>query len=462
MVLIISFISCSSKKHPSYNSDSGLSALKQEKLDKYLLLDPEDTDYLVLTNELIHDFLQVSESSLRSKNSGHALKVSSVGVQLFPFRNDLLDLKKQSISTFKETTLRMLNSSTFKCTEVRKRVEYLKAFAPDEIIEHKSNQCEVDNLQTFDMDTILKKMKVVESKAFVQDEKKYSTVADKELESIIRRNNELPMMDALMASLNYLSSFQLSISDFKIDPDTQSEDKVILYADRVEKYFPAVGKVHPEVAILNTAITLGMGAYSFFEGYDEPNVYCSRLLKIFEVENTSTRIYCSSQADEFSVSTSQKILKYKDVIFNKNLLPHFVVMKVRGRTKTNQNIEKNFLFRTPVNGTKDNNGEGFNVGEIKRLFERKAGGNAQGSQLYPSTTCRLSEYCIYGSREFTTSLVDVSMSIDLKRTLQFNGQIWNDFLAFEKRRAANENSKYSTESKFVNEVNVEDLIDFKP
>lgn len=437
LALITSLIGCSSKRNPDYRSETGLSTLKQDKLDRYLSLNPEDPDYLVLTNELIHDFLQVSEAALRSKNSGHALKVSSIGVQLFPFRNDLVDLKKQSISTFKETTLLMLESSNVNCSEITKRVKFLKAFAPDEMIEQQSNQCQLENVQAFDMDTILKKLQVIESKAFVLDEKKYFTAKEKDLDDIIRKNNELPMMDALMASLKYLSSFQLNLSDFKIDPDTQSDDEVILYAEQVDKYFPEVGKLTVAETVIFSIISVGIYSLAYFLGNYEPNEYCDQLISIFHVENTSTsfrceyrlsRIFFSDNLEPTSTSTttSKKILQYKDIVFNSSNIPHFIVMKVRAKTSENKNIERNYLMDAP-----DNYGKG--ISQISNLFNIKIQKDSEynNDPLFPSTFCRLGEYCIYGDRDFTTSLLNVSMSIDLKRTLLLNGQIWNSFLAFE-------------------------------
>ncbi len=422
-------------------------------INKFKNLDPEDPTYIVYASKLIDDLRQQSVAALRTKNSGRALKASSIGVNLFPFRNDLVDLKRRSAKQFLSTTKKMAQSDGYRCNEIKERVSFLKSFAPDQIVDFRVKNCSLKATPSFKIDDLLSMVKIQENQ-FHKADIKYSKGIEGDLNQILKQNQKLPLMDVLVQSLSYLSSFSMNLRNFEIDPDTRDDENIILYSNDVDSHLPSKGTYYADGPTLAAAIlTAGIGFVLFIGGNDEPNEYCEQLCNTLEIKKTSHTARCrfSGGARGKSCSTSQRILNHKGAIFSESWLPRFVVMKVTGKTNS-EDIENYFIINTGnigrsrdgVSSAKslfdyfkpsDNTMFGKDDKSTRRYWKRHKRDlfyhNVDDGMpfLGPVSKCRLGEYCLYGmKREVVKNLQEVSVRVDVKSTLHLMGNYWNEYL----------------------------------
>ncbi len=396
-ILSILSTSCSSQKKTGQSNQQ-----IQDKLNHYLKkLEKDETQVLILGSQLIMDFRHHIIAALKTQNSTKALQYSSLAIEHFPFRADLIRLHQESLSAFKESTQSLSEQPSVSCQEINHRVAFLKRVAPDEVI-HFKNICTNHPMVNIDsdvnlLDLDLPSLPQPESSAYHFEER---------LSEYLERSQQLPHFELLVHSLKLLSKFYLKLSDYQIHPDTDSETNVIICPQKTEEFLPeqAVG-----------SLTL-IKSKKVDPAY---NQYCDSLETLLSVDGASQPITCQIRNGN-SFKTSAKIVDYQDVLFNSAWLPKYVVIRDRFKLRDGSLEDHYYLVKARLN--KVSGAHNYLINQLSSLSVSSVYSPAK-RHYQQSFACQKGL-----NSQQAKNLISYQRTLAIQPTLQLNGVVWKSFL----------------------------------
>ncbi len=240
---VLLIISCATNKTQTKLPTNEVTSPNIEAMQK---LNEDSPEYSVVSFRAAEDIKQISSAALNTHDSILALKASSLGVYLFPYRSDIINLKRSSVAVVKQILQKMIESKKYSCAQINERYELLSQVAPDESSGIKMPSfegCVFKNISTkeFEYKTLIKARSSAQSK---EVDKKYSDAFDKALDAIITANANVPFYDILETSVSFMAKYYgYKYTDFKIHKSTQDTQNVKMCSSDVEKNTDAVWSI---------------------------------------------------------------------------------------------------------------------------------------------------------------------------------------------------------------------------
>jgi hypothetical protein len=346
LLILLFSISCSSgtKNQSEYSQIDDDKIVN--KINKYKDSDSHNVETLIIIGELIEDIKQQSISALKSKNSIRSLKYSSLGVKLFPFRQDLVEINEKALEAYEITTKQLLENSSVSCNEITNRIAFLKKVAPDVAIPI-NDRCKFENnIELSKFENI--KLENFNEKLVLSPETENFNF-DSELEIIINNQKKLPLMEVLLERIKLDTKEYTFASNYKIHPDTTDTNKVKICPENfTTKKHDYNGKYSLGATLTATILTAGIAAPFLLGGDSDYNKFCQNIKGILEIEGTSYKDFCEFKVSEnnelVNFNTSKKIIENKKIIFNKDWTIKNKVFKATYTLKNGKKIEDFYLL----------------------------------------------------------------------------------------------------------------------
>lgn len=249
LVLFLTLVSCSHQveKMPETTKEqmsvlNNKSEVPPSLLKLVEIKEKESIEYQIAAHQAAMDLLSLGKSSLDGLDSGHALRLLSVGAKLLPWRSDIAQLRNVARDRYIAGINSLLDEGQVQCAIIIERMKYLSSIAPDGILKIKKfNQICPNNelqftkkyeLENNDLIALLKDKIPETSKDNVPSNDSDLSL---QLDAIIKRNKTFPSLDLLILGFNvyykkYINQSKVIYDQFKISPNADDENHFELTA----------------------------------------------------------------------------------------------------------------------------------------------------------------------------------------------------------------------------------------
>jgi hypothetical protein len=317
---------CSS---PEKNKISNLEDNNYKNVEELLKINPNDPSYLIYASRAIEDLKKGAIANLKTHNSSLALKYSSTGALLFPFRDDLINLKQESVIMYVNSLKNHIDNKTINCSDLNIRLKFLNEVAPDISFPYQIENCtsspsksHISSFKTLYMTSSPSELIINQnnSKNNLADELSSELINRESYLNKLRQNNEyFPFYEMLSESFELLKKLKLEAKQFKLDKNSIKDDKnFVLFSSNSE-----IVKVNK----------------SFLEDH------CDSLEQILHTELGSIKTFCFKSHDEYKeISSTRLVNKSKDIFFNKYFYPRYTIIEKIVSYSDGLTEVKNFLI----------------------------------------------------------------------------------------------------------------------
>lgn len=172
--------------------------------------DRNSIEFTIASHQAITDVINHGKSSLASSNSSLALQYLSVGSNLFPYREDIVSLKKVALDRYINTTNELIKHKDVPCSTLKMRAHFLVNIAPDAmgLITEKREHCDlyaeadpVTNTET------IANLKLPPTQTKIEEQ--YNIDLSKDYEYMVWKNNFFPKDEVALLLLRFFGTFQI-------------------------------------------------------------------------------------------------------------------------------------------------------------------------------------------------------------------------------------------------------------